>query len=589
MRNLYHERGYTLFLTVLTTFIFSIIAISLITISISGAKRSVVREEVIQATELSEKGLNQITQQINYDIQKELDKHEDGLTRSAYIQEINKVVDKYMCGNTEIIEGDTGDFDACVLEQLDKGLDVLPQRIKFESTGYVEDKEKELITTVEIGGNLSPDNMQYAVNTFITKECAESRGNCQAGEGNLYLHGGSSIQGDINVDRNLITSNRSHEKYAAHHWIHSYFPSVKEKPDGSASKVLVGENVYTFQWDNVSGTKISGFDYAKHISEIDIPNKSPYTKKDVIDENVFVGDYVPEISNRTDHPIQSGFDIEAEKEKYFYTHNDPGVTHLQTAIINGTTGVRRVIRNQQSANEKIFPKIDNKFEADFIINGNSSFKQFSTYQNLDLGKIRNDNIIEFKEGAYVGGDLRIRKNTEVKGPIYVNGDVIIEGKNVTINSVLYVNGEVFIRHTASDATLGPQVKGDFIIYANGKIVMHRMNRFNDHPTEMNSFLYSNESIEIDGNESNVKLKGGISAPRIVLNSIRGRSKAAIFGDGQLVEARGFEGWAEQARRESRLQIIYDKNVLDKYSHLILENRITRVPPAKITDIEESFN
>lgn len=574
-----NERGYTLILAVLIGALFSVFVVTLLTFTSSGISKNDVHEDNQQAMELSEKGIKHITQQIKQDVQEELDRHEDGLIKSDYIHLLGDVLDKYTCDNKIKGSGETGRYEVCVFDQLDKAKDILPQKVKFQSTGIIGSKTKEYITTTEIGAVQDPDYMQYAVNTFISEECAESRAVCHKGEGNLFLHGGVGIQGDINVERNLITSNRSYEKYSGHHWIHSYFPSSKEKSNGSLPKIIVGENIYTFQWDGVKGTRIDDFDYAEHVSLIDIPDEEPYKMRETIDENVFVGSYVPERSNRIDHPGRYDLDIEGEKEKYEYGPNDAGIKQIQTHLF-GTGGVDRVIYNENYSNDKVFPKWYSQFGGTFKIRGKSTFKQFSTEGNLELGGVRSNNVIEFKEGAYVDGDLEIRNNTEVKGPIYVNGDLEINGKNITINSVLYVNGMVHIKHAEYDETIDSNIKGEHVIYSNGKIIMERTNRFNDFPAEINGFFYSKESIEMDGNESNIKLKGGISAPRIVLNSIRGRSYAGHLvgrqNDPQIVEGRSYDGWEDQAKRESRLQIVHDGNIAEEYSDLILENRIKEV-------------
>lgn len=588
MKYFKEERGYALFLTVLIIGLFSILAVSLITVVLSGANKTAIREDITQASELSEKGTKHLIKQINYELQTELDKHVDGLSRTEFINELDKVIEKYKCTNNNVTGGKTGQYQACVENYIDKEKDILPKKAEIKSIGTVDGQQKKFITTVEFGGNLVPDDMQFAVNTFVTKECAQLKKNCVPGEGNLFLHGGVGIQGDMNVGRHLITSNRSHEKYAFHHWIHSYFPSAKTKPDGSPSKIIVGGNIYTLQWDGVKGTLIKNFDYSDHISRIDIPDKSPYEKKDKIDENVFVGRYIAEHSERTDHPGRHDLDITGEKEKYEYGPDDPDVKVIETNLF-GTGGVDRVIYNGKFPNDKVFPKWYKNYKGKFHIRGNSTFKRFATYGDLILGNVRRNNVIEFKEGAYVEGDLTIGNNTEVKGPIYVNGDLEIKGRNVTINSVIYVNGMVHIKHAEFDESIDPAIKGAFIIYANKKIVVERINRFNDYPAEIKGFFYSKESIEMDGNESNIILKGGISAPRIVLNSIRGRSYAAAKfnqSNPQIVEGRAYEGWQEQAVRESRLLIKYDQDIFDLYSDLILENRVKQVPPAKIIEIEE---
>ncbi|HLS20581.1 MAG TPA: hypothetical protein VK056_02830, partial [Bacillota bacterium] len=296
MRNdaAHQEQGYTLFVTVLTIVLFGILSVSLISFTVSGALRSETREDVTQATELAEKGLNHLIQEIVTDINDEISLMPGGVTPDHYEEILTQTLDNYMCTNDlNYTSSVTGDFKACVK---DKGENERPRQVTFESYGKTDDREKLLITTTLFKVDTIPDHMEYAVNTFVTEECKQSEANCVAGEGNLFLHGGVGIQGDIHVKRHLLTSNRSYEKYAGNHWIHSYFPSAQPKPDGSPSAILLGGNVYTVQWPHVSGTSINSFNYGNHLSHIDFPYQTPYERRDVIDENVFVGSYVAQTS-----------------------------------------------------------------------------------------------------------------------------------------------------------------------------------------------------------------------------------------------------------------------------------------------------
>src|SRR5690625_566283 len=294
MKYVHNERVYTLILTVFTILLFSILAISLLTITISGAKKSAVREDVTQATELAEKGLTLVKQQIVHERQMKIDQYEDGVTKTKFNEELENVLEKYDCatGTVQHVDTETGSYEICMQEHIDKGRNTLPQQAKFEIFGQADTKQKKLISVIEFDGNAQDDDMEYAVNTFITQECTKSKADCALGEGNLFLHGGVGIQGDINVEGNLITSNRSHEKYVSDHWIHSYFPSSIPKQDKTPSRIIVGKDVYTVTWPD-SGTVPSSnqINYATHVANITIPNRPPYEKKKakdgkVIDENV---------------------------------------------------------------------------------------------------------------------------------------------------------------------------------------------------------------------------------------------------------------------------------------------------------------
>lgn len=583
----HQEQGYTLFLTIFIILLFGVLSLSLMSITISGAKKSSLREDYTQATELAQKGVKKITQEINHDIQEKISSYPGGVTKSHYTELVEQTLSQYTCETkTDYTDGETGKYRSCIE---DVGAKETPRKVKINSYGQVDGRERLVKTTVLFGGELEKDYQQYAASTFISEQCAENQANCLPGEGNMFLHGGVALQGDLTVEGNLITSNRSYEKYAGGHWIHSYYPSSLPKSNGETPEVVIGGDVYTFYWDGVSGTKIRNFDYNNHINQVAISTSDPYVKKEEIDQTVFVGSYQAKKSDRSDHPTAVNIDINGEKDKYYYTPNSSGVRVIETNLF-GTEGVDRVIYNGDFRNDRIFPKWYSNYGGKFRIRGKSTFKQYSSWGDLQLGGVRLNNDIEFINGAYVAGNLQIDDNTKVKGPIYVEGNLEINGRNIEIDSVIYVNGSVHIRHATLEGD--DQLGGSFIIYANENIVVERMNRFNDNPAIINAFLYSKKSIEMDGNESNLEIRGGISAPRIVLNSIRGRSYAGTTigqSNPQIIEGRAYEGYQEQAVRPSRLKIIYEDDIFNKYSNLLLEERISKVAPPQIIDIEEGTN
>ncbi|HLS23177.1 MAG TPA: hypothetical protein VK037_04600, partial [Pseudogracilibacillus sp.] len=297
MKRAHNEKGYTLFLVVLMIVVFSVISMSLITVTISGAKRSEVRENVTQAGELAEKGLNRLVQQIRADIQAEIP--EEGLSKEDFIQTINKVKERYKCedSTTSLVQSETGKYGACINlndEGLNKSEDAIPHKLLLNTIGESNEKEKELEAVVEIDGNAIPDKM--AVTTFIRDECTDNINKCHDGEGNLFLSGFVGIQGHLNVDRYLITSNRSYQKYAAsHHWIQSYFPAVLKQEDGSQSEIIVGEkDFYRMAWDpkafkGTLMTKLNDnyLEYNEHIKLThNIKDELPYRKMDAITDEL---------------------------------------------------------------------------------------------------------------------------------------------------------------------------------------------------------------------------------------------------------------------------------------------------------------
>lgn len=77
------EHGYALFLTVLIITLFGILATSLIAIVVSGAKKNAIREDLTQAGELAEKGMEHLTNKMQTELETSIGT--EGITRSDYI------------------------------------------------------------------------------------------------------------------------------------------------------------------------------------------------------------------------------------------------------------------------------------------------------------------------------------------------------------------------------------------------------------------------------------------------------------------------------------------------------------------------
>lgn len=458
----------------------------------------------------------------------------------------------------------------------------------------------------------------------------------------IFTWGGVGIKGDINVERNLITSNRSRDRYGLfEYWIHSYFPSVLPQENNEKSKIIVGQDVYTVTWpQSKNGINEFKFNYNKHINTIDdFPVTAPYAKKSQIDGEVFRGAYTPIISDRTDHPGKNKLEIskELEEQRPLYEYSQDEATLINANIWNEGGLVIGEVRNtgDKYKNTKGFLYRKRliggpQFERRFYLTLNNTFKQLATDGDLQIGRL--DRVrptkVKFIDGLYVKGDLTIRKNSTVTGPIYVGGDLTINGSNVELNGPIYVNGKVNIKASgkltfnnvfytnksfkiqhaklptdeSTDGDSTPEedyndeseneIAGDFIVYANDAITVRRVNRFNDKPNVIRAYLYSNTSIEMDGNESNLHIKGGVSAPRVVVNSIQGKSSMLPWrtdGPGRQMTwgsiLRYYYGTEAQSNRPPRLQIHYDDSIFKKYSNLLLEQRITETLPPKIVNME----
>src|SRR5690606_11061533 len=109
--------------------------------------------------------------------------------------------------------------------------------------------------------------------------------------------------------------------------------------------------------------------------------------------------------------------------------------------------------------------------------------------------------------------------------------------------------------------------GSLIIFANQAINIANISVNQDEPSNIKGFFYSEDALEMYGVGSNIKIDGGISAKRIVLNAIRGRASDSDFHGAQKYSNRYYEGVNGQKSSKSRLWIVYNPDIIKTYSDL----------------------
>lgn len=207
---------------------------------------------------------------------------------------------------------------------------------------------------------------------------------------------------------------------------------------------------------------------------------------------------------------------------------------------------------------------------------NNTFKRFATKGNAYIISTRGETNVTFLEGAYIGGDLTIGNgrrssdkkrydNITVDGPMYVEGDLFIKGANAKFNSIIYVDGDVVIENSIIN---GLGTHGSLIIFATGNINVVNTSLFEDTPSYIKAYLYSDKTITLFGTLSNLKIEGGISARRIVLNAVRGKVSHKSFTSSHKVNGIHFQSPQQQTDpSQSRLQIIYDPEIMKTYADI----------------------
>lgn len=580
MKIITNERGYSLVVTMVVFLLFTVLAVSAITVSLSGVTRNLTAEDHVQASELADKGIQYITNQIQHDLEAELGVN--GITRSAFITKLDTILNRYKDKVNRLKNsGVTGEYEVYI-QKIENTVDEngqvnpLKKKVTFVSKGIVDGKEKEIISEVEIGAQSVLEALKYALGA--NKTCISN--NCIPGEGNLFLHGGVTIKGDLKVDGNLITTNRGYAYLRGEQWIGSVYPSVSPTKNGEKAHLVLGGDVYTFDHRP---------SYQQHITSSNF--YSGYIKKTNRLQDVFYSNEAPVIVTR--NPLREDIPISEQKSVFYYDHNTPNIS-----VISGLD-----IINIMKPNEKVYASYRlcywwyclEKYDGNYKFFGNNTFKSFATAGSLTIRNLNNWGFAEtkFLEGAYIAGDLTIGNEInsydsnrydkiKVDGPIFVDGDVLIKGADAEFNSIMYVDGDVTIEYSRIN---GLGESGSLIIFSTGDIRIRNNSVNQDQPSNIKGFFYSEKALEMFGVGSNIRIEGGLSAKRIVLNAIRGRARDSYFSGAQQITSNDyFEGAHNQIGKDSRLQIIYDPDIINTYADIkSREPVIKQLDPPKLVN------
>ncbi|WP_026906452.1 hypothetical protein [Paucisalibacillus globulus] len=630
------EQGYTLLLAVLIGVLFSIMIVSLITITMSGVSKNDVREDNQQATALSQKGLDHIANYISTDLKEKIG---DGIPQDDFIVVLDELLDSLSCDNEPIlhnINSVTGNYDVCVNKHhkdINEAGQEVPtrQKVEFKSLGIVDGTEKEMVSTMIIGAQAVPDALNYAIGSHCMDNCDDI-----PGEGNLFLHGGIEVKGDLKVDGNIITTNQGIARQGRvdqdkddwnDYWIGSIRPAIysdSESSNGKA-KVVLGKEIYTF-----TGNK----DYSDHIKLLNF-NSSGYSNATNNLSNAF--SVAPEIVNR--EPIRDQINVKSKIEASNDWVNDVDVRKIQQSTFTNTNySNSKVYAYTGSITNGSCVKWKTEYEEQFVwigpwpwnwgwktyevevcaeyeqiinesngtinLRGNNSFKRFATRENRDV-KISGDNKLNVSEIMYVGGDLTIGNETSSYNPndyddielqgreIYVNGDLTIKGANASVDVIMYVKGKVSIQNTVINGkSLQNGDTGSLIIFADKAIDISNNSVNQDTPSRIHGYFYSNDVFEMYGVGSNIEITGGISARRIVLNAVRGKVKNPTRGwdryyyceSGYSLVNDSCYAQSQNLNLNSRLSVIYNPGIVGRFSELTFsEPIIYNVEPPQLID------
>lgn len=628
MRFIKNDKGYSMLLTIFVFLLFTILSISLLSVTLAGANRNSISEDNIQSTELARMGIDSAIESIHSEIEAEL-LNKSGInaeiisvTRETFEKVLDDKLKEYTGKTIKSTDLKTGNFTVTIGDDIHTDPNnPLKKSLKITSKGIVDGTEKIITSTVEFG-QTEFDTLNYAIGTNISDKCRNNSNNCDNGEGNVFLHGGVQIKGDMKVEGDLFTSRNAYYYIGRERWQTTLKPSILPIENGPKPRLFLGGNIYNN--DNIN----SG--YSSHIKT----KKGKFNNRYLVNknniQNAFNFGEAPIYSSilanqkndiNIENTISSIKSILEEKEtEYVYESSNKYYFHKNYEHMNNDKKIVPVsgynVEKECKKYSWLFPWICDELEYEYkpIINsdhvhsftGDSKFKYFYTDGGLTISNrgsssIKKSNLTKFNiEGdiknpnnkeaaAYIGGKLTIGNesessydinrydNIEVSGLFYVDDDLHIRGANAKFNAIMFVNGDVTIEYSQiRGLNYGSGKKGSLLIFATGDVNI-RNNSVNsdiENPSDIKGYFYSEKDMEIFGVGSNMHINGGIAAKSVVLNAVRGNSNASnhYFPD------------ATNSSKPSRLQINYDSDLIETFNDLIImQPIINHIDPPRVIE------
>lgn len=630
-----NSNGYALLLTLGILILFTVLGLSLMTLTMSGTAKNSTREDDTQALNLAEKGLDFILNEINTHL---AEFTKEGKSRDDFIGELEKFNQnnlRYKCTfdskgilikglkiTTSNSQNDTS--LACIKSVHEvndaNGLNDLKKKLEIISFGEVDGKNKQLTTFLEIGADHIPEQLKYTLTS----------------NGNIHLNGAVQITGDLRYKGNLTTYNKAHIIKGSHYWVDSLKPSIKSTSSRSNPRIVVSRNSDFYHVKDSSNAS-SLYTGIHNLNTSYLTMESDISK--LFDTTIF--DKVPTVVT-TDSNINT-VDVSAKKNTYIFTRNSANdilTNKNEYSIPNGVYKNRSfLVHYYSTCNKSSCNKYDPEDKnSTFELNGDYEFDQLATSASLKItSQNKSTTKVKIKNTLYVEGDLIIDGNVELSGSIFVNGRLKIHESNLKTNALIYVNNPdgytrngwvyyepVDIQYSTINSLPYKNEKnetanGTLVIFSRGKVKLsnNSTSSLHDKPSEIYGFFYSGKELEIYGSGSNMKIHGGVYGSRITLHATRGntqetapsRSDATSYNNynglyvfketiqddittrssNQLVgDSRcNFPTKSNQKKcydYHSRLQIHYNEDVINTYIELNREEElIYKVDPPKFVE------
>ncbi|WP_214882993.1 MULTISPECIES: hypothetical protein [unclassified Exiguobacterium] len=184
-----------------------------------------------------------------------------------------------------------------------------------------------------------------------------------------------------------------------------------------------------------------------------------------------------------------------------------------------------------------------------------------------------ESITESNAPLLFDGDVVIESLNKltIARPLIVRGNLTIKG-NVSFSSTVYTLGDTFIDR-ANILPIDAEKGNSLILLSKGKILLNRINEFDDTPTTLQAFMYSdsNEPTYVYAVGSILEVNGGLySKGPLEVNVFRGE----FNGGNGLSPAENFDQQIpRQEAIHSRLKLTYNDSVFNQLETLPVTNQL----------------
>lgn len=538
MKHIKNQNGYSLLIAIALVILFSLLGLSLMVLTTNGTTKNELRQDTVRSIDQADKGLDYALLDINKQLDNYIKAEKGGLTQDNFVSKLNTTLNVYKCNPTKTdngrsLVGETGEFKVCIDSISPLIVDGIENPLKklvtFKSLGISGDSSKVISSQVILGANAVPEQLKYAVSTN--------------NNGNLYLHGGVDVQGDMKIDGNMIISKKAHWLSGSNpRWEASTFSKFTPLTTNvSSSKIFmrIDKNIYLANIDEFGyyyeylGCKKTNGKTDSSIKESNCDrNKRVYSEK------------------KSGHDYSEHIDYNFNQinvNSSYYTYKDKTkILAYQTLFHQKIPEI--VVEEESRENDEI--DISQKI-TDAEKNSNYGRDTSSTLSKLT--------VPNGKQALYVKNNVSITGNTnnKIEGIYFINGNLTIKNADLITDAIIYVNGTVSI----TESTINKDSKtaipnGKFIIFSNRDISISNISVDKPEPSKVQGFFYSKDNFIMYGVGSNIKIFGGISAKRIILTAVRGSADNHTY----LSES-------NQKDKTSRMQILYDSGLIDGFVKL----------------------